>query len=131
MRIAELAETEAGRRLADSARALAAKEAEVARLKRFLAEYRTSGTNGAAPLDGARWANAQAFAERLRGAVEVGEREAAAVSERHQEDVERWRTAHRRHAALRELAARRAAELRRDDAKREQGELDDRFARRR
>lgn len=128
-RIARLAETEAGRRLAESAAALAAKQAEVARLKRYLDEYRGSGAGGSAVVDAARWSNAQAFAERLRAAIETGEREAAAAAERHSEDVERWRSAHRRHAALRDVAARHAAEAVRDDLRREQVELDDRFAR--
>lgn len=129
LRIARLAETEAGRRLADSAAALAARQAEVARLKRFLDEYRTPDASRGGAIDAARLANAHAFAERLRAAIEAGEREAAACEERHREDVERWRSAHRRHSALREIAARQAAEALRNDARREQIELDDRFAR--
>ena len=128
LRLAELAETEAGRQLAESAAALAAKQAEVARLKRYLDEYRASGNRDQA-VDGARWSNAHAFGERLHAAIEAGERDAAVTAERHHEDVERWRTAHRRHAAMRELVARQAAAGRREDARREQVEIDDRFAR--
>jgi|GEM_PF-2728898 len=128
VRLAEIAETEAGRQLAESAAALAAKEAEVARLKRYLDEHRASGRSDQV-VGGALWSNAHAFGERLQIAIEAGEREAAALAERHHEDVERWRTAHRRHAAMRELAARQAAAERREHARREQGELDDRFAR--
>src|SRR5690606_40624208 len=96
----------------------------------LLDEYRSPEPNRDGTIDAARWSNARAFAERLQAAIEAGESEAASLEERHREDVDRWRIAHRRHTALRELAGRHAAEARRDDARREQIEVDDRFARR-
>lgn len=128
IRVAGLAEMEAGRRLADSAATLAAKQAEIARLRHYLDEHRALARSTAA-VDGARWTNAQAFGERLLAAIDAGEIEEALLAARHDDDVERWRMAHRRHAALRDLAVRQAADGRREDERREQTELDDRSIR--
>lgn len=130
LRLARLAETEAGRRVAESASRLTAKEAEIERLRRFLADYRAGGDSERAALDAGSWSNACAFEERLRAAIDAGEREAADIAARYGESAERWQAVHRRHNALRDVAARHAEEDVRDDARREQIEVDDRFARR-
>jgi len=121
-------EDQAARALAKSAQALSAKEAEVAQLRSYLAEYRRSLAAGVT--DAARWQNAQSFLARLGDAVAVKERELKLATERHRLEVERWRSAHERSAVLDRVIERSADEERRARGLREQHEQDEIAARR-
>jgi flagellar export protein FliJ len=118
-------ETEAARRLAASAEALAAKEKEVGQLRGYLAEYRQRAelTDATDPM---RWQNARAFLAKLSDVVAAREAELVQAVERYRLEAERWRDSHRRTKSLDKLVANGVREVQAETAKREQRELDER-----
>jgi flagellar biosynthesis chaperone FliJ len=62
---ADMRETEAAQRLAASARALKAQEAEVHQLRGYLAAYRQRAELADRTTDAARWQNERAFLTKL------------------------------------------------------------------
>jgi flagellar export protein FliJ len=121
-------ETEAARRLAASAEALAAKEKEVEQLRGYLAEYRQRGELADAR-DPLRWQNARAFLAKLSEVVAAREAELVQTVERYRLEAERWRDSHRRTKSLDKLVADGVREVEAKTAKREQRELDERALR--
>jgi flagellar export protein FliJ len=132
MRLAPLAnyagqlEDQAARALSASAQQLSGKEAELAQLRAYLAEYRRSLETRVS--DAARWQNAQAFLARLGDAVAVKEAELKQATERHRLQSEHWRAARERSAVLDRVIERSADEERRVRGAREQHEQDEQAA---
>jgi flagellar export protein FliJ len=122
-------ETQAARRLATSATALAAKEQEVEQLRGYLAEYRqrASVTDATDPL---RWQNARAFLTKLCEVVAMREAELGTAVEKYRAEAERWRDSYRRTKGLDKIVADAAREAEASDAKRVQRELDEHALRR-
>jgi len=122
-------ETQAARRLAASAGALAAKEREVEQLRGYLAEYRqrASVTDATDPL---RWQNARAFLAKLCEVVALREAELAKAVEAYRVENERWRESHRRTKGHDKIVADAAREADVSDARRAQRELDEHALRR-
>jgi flagellar export protein FliJ len=120
-------EDQAARALATSAQGLNGKEAELAQLRAYLAEYRRSLE--ARVTDAARWQNAQAFLVRLGDAVAVKERELKQATERHRLQAEHWRAARERSAVLDRVIERSTDEERRVRGTRELREQDEIAAR--
>jgi flagellar export protein FliJ len=118
-------ETEAARRLAASALALAAKEKELEQLRAYLAEYRRRAALAEDPADPLRWQNERAFLAKLSELVAAREAEHARLVEGYRLEAERWRASHRRTKSLDKLIADGAREAAAADAKREQRELDE------
>jgi flagellar export protein FliJ len=119
-------ETEAARRLAASARALATKEKEVEQLRSYLAEYRRRAELEDATTDSMRWQNTRAFLAKLSDVVAARESELAAAVEGYRLEAERWRDLYRRAKSLDKIVADGARQASLDVAKREQRELDER-----
>jgi flagellar FliJ protein len=122
-------ETQAARRLAASAQALAAKEKEVDQLRGYLAEYRQRATL-ADSTDPLRWQNARAFLAKLGEVVAAREKELAQAIEGYRVEAERWRDSHIRVKSLDKIVADAAREADAAEAKREQRELDEHALRR-
>jgi flagellar export protein FliJ len=122
-------ETEAARRLAASAKTLAAKEKEVEQLRGYLAEYRQRAELDAATTDSLRWQNTRAFLAKLSAVVAAREGELAGLVEHYRLETERWRDSHRRAKSLDKLVADAQRETRSAHGKREQRELDERALR--
>jgi flagellar export protein FliJ len=122
-------ETEAARRLAASAEALAAKEREVEQLRGYLAEYRRRAELADAATDPLRWQNERAFLAKLSEVVAAREAELVQTVERYRLEAERWRESHRRTKSLDKLVADGVREVEAKTAKREQRELDERALR--
>lgn len=123
-------ETEMARRLAASAKALAAKEQEVLQLRGYLAEYRQRAELSAATTDSLRWQNARAFLAKLSAVVAAREGELAASVERYRLETERWRDSYRRAKSLDKLVGDARRDERSAAEKREQRELDEHALRR-
>jgi len=119
-------ETEAARRLATSAKALAAKEKEVEQLRSYLAEYRQRAALADAATDSLLWQNTRAFLTRLNAVVAAREAELAQIVERYRLEVERWQDSYRRAKSLDKIVADGEREVAYEAAKREQRELDER-----
>jgi flagellar export protein FliJ len=119
-------ETEAARRLAASARAVAAKEKEVGELRSYLVEYRRRAELTDGTTDSMRWQNTRAFLAKLSDVVAARETELAAVVEGYRLEAERWRDSYRRAKALDKIVADGARQASLEVAKREQQELDER-----
>jgi flagellar FliJ protein len=118
-------ETEAAKRLAASARMLAAKEKELEQLRGYLAEYRQRAALAEDPADPLRWQNERAFLAKLSELVAAREAEHARLVESYRLEAERWRESHRRTKSLDKLIADGAREAEAAEAKREQRELDE------
>jgi flagellar export protein FliJ len=123
-------ETQAARRLAASAQALAAKEREVEQLRAYLAEYRQRASLADAATDPLRWQNARAFLAKLCEVVALREAELAKAVEHYRLESERWRDSHRRTKGLDKIVADAAREADAADARRAQHELDEHALRR-
>jgi flagellar FliJ protein len=123
-------ETQAARRLAASAAALAAKEREVEQLRGYLAEYRQRASLTDATMDTLRWRNARAFLAKLCEVVALREAELGKAVESYRMESERWRDSHRRTKSLDKIVADAAREDELSDAKRAQRELDEQALRR-
>jgi flagellar export protein FliJ len=123
-------ETQAARRLAASAQALAAKEREVEQLRGYLAEYRQRAALTDSTTDPLRWQNARAFLSKLCAVVAMREAELAKAVESYRMESERWRDSHRRTKGLDKIVADAAREAEASDAKRAQRELDEHALRR-
>jgi flagellar FliJ protein len=118
-------ETEAARRVAASARALAAKEKELEQLRSYLAEYRRRAALAEDPADPLRWQNERAFLAKLSELVAAREAEVARLVESYRVEAERWRESHRRTKSLDKLIADGEREAEAAEEKREQRELDE------
>jgi flagellar export protein FliJ len=127
--LADLKESEAARKLAGSARALQQKEAELAQLRSYLAEYRHRADVEQAGTDSALWRNARAFLARLSDAVAFHEAEVRKLTEAYRLESERWRASHQRAQALDTVIERSALDERQTRARRDQAELDEVAAR--
>jgi flagellar export protein FliJ len=123
---ADNVETEAARRLALSAKALAAKEKEVEQLRGYLAEYRRSAALDDTSTDPLRWQNSRAFLAKLSTVVAAREKELEQTVEQHRLEVERWRDSHRRAKSLDKIVGDAERENAQQAARREQRELDER-----
>jgi flagellar export protein FliJ len=119
-------ETEAARRLAASAKALAVKEKEVEQLRSYLAEYRQRAALEDAATDSLRWQNTRAFLAKLGAVVAAREAELNAAVQQYRLEAERWRDSHRRAKSLDKIVGDAEREAAQEQAKREQRELDER-----
>ena len=124
---AGLREDEAARRLAASTGQIQAKEAELERLRGYLAEYRQRAEREST--DSTRWQNARQFLSRLSDAVAHHERELQNAIERHRFETERWRDSHQRAQVLDKVIERSQREQVHALQRRDQAELDERAAR--
>jgi flagellar export protein FliJ len=120
---ATLREAEAAKRLAASSEQLEVKEAELERLRGYLAEYRQSV--GLESTDSTRWRNARAFLTRLSDAVAFHEAELQKLIERHRLEAERWRDSRQRAKTLDKYIERSQREELYDLERRNQSELDE------
>jgi flagellar FliJ protein len=130
--LAELAdqkENEAARRLAASAQALQQKEAELAQLRGYLAEYRQRAELADAGTDSSLWRNSRAFLARLSDAVAFHEAELRNLTERYRIESERWLASRQRAKALDKVIERSELEQRQLRARRDQAEVDEVAAR--
>ena len=127
--LAGLAEADAGRRLAATVKVMQSTEAELAKLRSYLAEYRQRAEQDAATGSG-RLQNARAFLAKLSDAVAFQEAELAKVVERYRLDSEQWRASHQRAQALDKVVDRAEREALHALRQREQAELDEHAARR-
>lgn len=123
-------ETQAARRLAASADALAAKEKEVEQLRGYLAEYRRRAALTDSASDPLRWQNERAFLAKLSEVVAHRERELGAAVENYRLEAESWRDSHRRVKGLDKIVADAAREEEAAAAKQVQRELDEHAVRR-
>jgi flagellar export protein FliJ len=119
-------ETEAARRLAASAKALAVKEKEVEQLRSYLAEYRQRAELDLPTTDSLRWQNTRAFLARLSDVVAAREADLLQAIERYRLEAERWRDSHRRAQSLDKIVADATREALQEAAVREQRDLDER-----
>jgi flagellar export protein FliJ len=119
-------ETEAARRLAVTAKALAVKEREVEQLRGYLAEYRQRAQLADQSTDSLRWQNTRAFLARLSDVVAAREVELQQAVERYRLEAEGWRDSHRRAKSLDKIVADAHREALRESSRREQMELDER-----
>jgi flagellar export protein FliJ len=122
-------ETEAARRLAASASAVAAKEKEVGELRSYLVEYRRRAELTDGTTDSMRWQNTRAFLAKLSDVVAARETELATVVQSYRLEAERWRDSYRRAKSLDKIVADGARQASLQVAKREQQELDERTLR--
>jgi flagellar FliJ protein len=120
---ATLREAEAAKRLAASSEQLEIKEAELERLRGYLAEYRQSAAVESS--DSTRWQNARAFLARLSEAVAFHEAELQNLIERHRLEAERWRDSHQRAKTLDKYIERSQREELYELERRNQTELDE------
>ena len=127
--LADLVENDAARRLAATVKLMQAKEAELARLRGYLAEYRQQAEQDAAT-GGDRLRNTRAFLAKLADAVAFQEAELANVVERFRLETERWRASHQRSQALDKVIDRAEREAAQALRQREQAEQDEHAARR-
>jgi flagellar FliJ protein len=122
-------EHEIARRVAVSLQVLRAKEAELAQLRAYLAEYRQRAALEVGSADALRWQNGRAFLARLSAAVAQKEAEIEMATERHRLEVEHWRQARQRARAIEKVIERAAAAERSIADRRSQSELDEVAAR--
>jgi flagellar export protein FliJ len=125
--LAEMAEAEAARRLAAAVKLMQNKEAELAKLRNYLAEYRQQTEQGTAT-GSDRLQSTRAFLAKLSDAVAYQEAELARAVELYRLDSERWRASHQRAQALDKVVDRAEREALHALRQREQAELDERAA---
>ena len=123
---ADKVETEAARRLAATAKALAIKEKDVEQLRSYLAEYRQRAELDERTTDSLRWQNTRAFLAKLSDLVAAREADLAQAVALHRAETERWRDSHRRAKSLDKIVADAQREARSEIVAREQRELDER-----
>jgi flagellar export protein FliJ len=123
---ADKVETEAARRLAATAKALAIKEKDVEQLRGYLAEYRRRAELDERTTDSLRWQNTRAFIAKLSDVVAAREADLAQAVEGDRLETERWRDSHRRAKSLDKVVTDAQREARSELAAREQRELDER-----
>jgi len=123
---ADKVETEAARRLAATAKALAIKEKDVEQLRGYLAEYRQRAELDERTTDSLRWQNTRAFLARLSDLVAAREADLTQAVALHRVETERWRDSYRRAKSLDKIVADAQLEARNDLVAREQRELDER-----
>jgi flagellar export protein FliJ len=123
---ADKVETEAARRLAATAKALAIKEKDVEQLRGYLAEYRRRAELDERTTDSLRWQNTRAFIAKLSDVVAAREADLAQAVEGYRLETERWRDSHRRAKSLDKVVTDAQREARIEMATREQRELDER-----
>jgi flagellar export protein FliJ len=123
---ADKVETEAARRLAATAKALAIKEKDVEQLRGYLAEYRRRAELDERTTDSLRWQNTRAFIAKLSDVVAAREADLAQAVEGYRLETERWRDSHRRAKSLDKVVTDAQREARSELAAREQRELDER-----
>lgn len=119
-------ETEAARRLAASAKAVALKEKEVEQLRGYLVEYRRRAEFEQGTTDTLRWQNTRAFLARLSDVVAARETELEQAVQGYRLEAERWRDSYRRAKSLDKIVADAEREALEETARREQRELDER-----
>jgi len=123
---ADNVETEAARRLAQSAQLLEAKQKEVEQLRGYLAEYRQRAVLEETSTDPLRWQNTRAFLAKLSTLVAAREQELDQTVEQYRLESERWRDSHRRAKSLDKIVADAERANAQQAARREQRELDER-----
>ena len=113
---------DAARRLAARMQDVRSKEAEVERLRGYLAEYTelSHGSSRSVPSD--RWHNEQRFLARLGEAVAIQETDLADAVQQLREEIERWRQSHRHSQGLEQLVA---SYTRNEALERERGEQEE------
>lgn len=128
--LAGMAEVDAARRLAAAVKVMQSKEAELGKLRSYLAEYRQQTEQNVAT-GSDRLQSTRAFLAKLSDAVAHQQAELAKAVERYRLDSERWRASHQRAQALDKVVDRAEREALRALRQREQAELDEHAARRR
>jgi flagellar FliJ protein len=123
---ATLRENEAARRLAASSEQIKTREAELEKLRGYLAEYRQRADAESA--DTTLWQNARAFITRLSDAVAFHEAELQKALERHRFEADRWRDSHQRAKTLDKVIERSQREEMHELQRRDQAETDERAA---
>jgi flagellar export protein FliJ len=123
---ADNVETEAARRLAQSAQLLEAKQKEVEQLRGYLAEYRQRAALEETSTDPMRWQNTRAFLAKLSTLVAAREKELEQTVEQYRLESERWRDSHRRAKSLDKIVGDAERANAQQAARREQRELDER-----
>jgi flagellar export protein FliJ len=121
---------DAARRVAASLKTLQTKEAELAQLRGYLAEYRQRAERDEST-DSARWRNTRSFLAKLSDAVAYHEAELAKDIERHRLEADRWRDCEQRSKTLDKVVERANRDAVYVRERRTQAELDERAARRR
>ena len=121
--LADTAERESSRLLAERRRTLDAEEQRLAQLRAYLQEYTTpeSGAGLRADTIGAR----RDFASRIRDGIEQQEKLLAKLREQMDQDLARWRDARSHSLSLQRYSERLQTQVDEKVAKREQGRLDE------
>ncbi len=128
--LAGMAEADAARRLAAAVKVMQSKEAELGKLRSYLAEYRQQTEQNVAT-GSDRLQSTRAFLAKLSDAVAHQQAELAKAVERYRLDSERWRASHQRAQALDKVVDSAEREALHALRQREQAELDEHAARRR
>lgn len=123
-RLAETAENETARALADRRRRLEAEQRRLEQLNAYAAEYLALTRVGDGLLIDAVRAR-RAFVVRLQGGIAEQERVVASARQQVETDLARWRDARTRHLALARLGEREDEAAAERDARREQADLDE------
>lgn len=127
--LAGLREADAARRLAAMLRQLQEKQAELDRLRQYLAEYGQHARQGAATVDTARLQNTRSFLSRLSEAVALQQAEVDKAAAGYQSASERWQDSRKQAKTFATLLDRYHDEELLARERREQAELDERAAR--
>lgn len=123
-RLAETAEAETARAVADRRRRLETEDQRLGQLRNYLAEYRALSLEGNGVSIGAVRARRE-FVARLQAGIEEQERVVTGLRQQVEADLGRWRDARTRSLALTRLGERIDDEATARDARREQAELDE------
>jgi len=127
--LAGLREADAARRLAAMLRQLQEKQAELDRLRQYLAEYGQHARQGAATVDTARLQNARSFLSRLSEAVALQQAEVDKAAAGYRSASESWQDSRKQAKTFATLLDRYHDEELLARERREQAELDERAAR--
>ena len=127
--LAGLREADAARRLAAMLRLLQEKQAELDRLRAYLAEYGRQAEQGAAAVDSARLQNSRSFLGRLSEAVALQQAEVDKAAAGYRSASERWQDSRKQAKTFETLLDRYHGEELVARERREQAELDERAAR--
>lgn len=122
--LAESAEAESARTLAERRRRLAAEEQRLEQLRHYLAEYRTLSAGGDGLLVDVVRARRD-FVGRIQAGIDEQERVLAGIRAQADADLARWREARTRSLAVSKLGERLAEQAAERQERRQQADLDE------
>lgn len=124
-RLAEFAEAESSRHLAERLRALDGEERRLAQIRTYLAEYAGQAGRDRRPMTLEELRGRRGFVERLRDAADAQQTLAERKRLEAEQQTARWRQARSRNLALQRFGERLEERERERQARREQARLDE------